>query len=97
MIAFDSVFHEIAALLLFAAAIGALALWLRQPLIVGYILVGILAGPSVPPGWQLKISSNKSASRRAAGTFKGPDPLCKKQTRTPARKREGSRSELSPP
>ena len=33
MIAFDSVFHEIAALLLFAAAIGALALWLRQPLI----------------------------------------------------------------
>jgi len=47
MIAFDSVFHEIAALLLFAAAIGALALWLRQPLIVGYILVGILAGPSV--------------------------------------------------
>jgi Kef-type K+ transport system membrane component KefB len=47
MIAFDSVFQEIAALLLFAAAIGALALWLRQPLIVGYILVGILAGPSV--------------------------------------------------
>ncbi len=47
MIVFDSVFHEIAALLLFAAAIGAIALWLRQPLIVGYILVGILAGPSV--------------------------------------------------
>src|SRR4030042_3650632 len=47
MIAFDSVFHEIAALLLFAAAIGALAIWLRQPLIVSYILVGILAGPSV--------------------------------------------------
>jgi Kef-type K+ transport system membrane component KefB len=47
MSAFDSVFHEIAALLLFAAAVGALALWLRQPLIVGYILVGILAGPSV--------------------------------------------------
>ncbi len=47
MIAFDSVFHEIAALLLFAAAIGALALWLRQPLIVAYILVGIMAGPSL--------------------------------------------------
>jgi Kef-type K+ transport system membrane component KefB len=47
MIAFDSVFHEIGALLLFAAAIGALVLWLRQPLIVGYILVGILTGPSV--------------------------------------------------
>jgi hypothetical protein len=29
---FDSVFHRIAALLLFAAAIGALALWLKQPL-----------------------------------------------------------------
>ena len=47
MIPFDSVFHEIGALLLFAAAIGALVLWLRQPLIVGYILVGILTGPSV--------------------------------------------------
>ena len=47
VVVFDSVFHEIAALLLFAAAIGALALWLRQPLIVGYILVGILAGPAV--------------------------------------------------
>lgn len=47
MIAFESVFQEIAALLLFAAAVGAVVLWLRQPLIIGYILVGVLAGPSV--------------------------------------------------
>lgn len=44
---FDTVFHEMAALLLIAAAIGALAIWFKQPLIVGYILVGIIVGPSV--------------------------------------------------
>ena len=42
-----SVFNEIALLLVLAAAIGALGLALRQPLIVSFILGGILAGPSV--------------------------------------------------
>ena len=37
-------FQEIA-LLLAAAGIGALAIRLRQPLILAYIVVGILAGP----------------------------------------------------
>jgi Kef-type K+ transport system membrane component KefB len=40
------VFHEVAALLVLAAAAGALAVWLRQPLIVAFIAVGVLAGPS---------------------------------------------------
>ena len=39
-----------AALLLAAALFGALALWLRQPLIIAFILVGILEGPAVL-GW----------------------------------------------
>lgn len=43
-------FQEIALLLAAAAAIGALAIRLRQPLILAYILVGILAGP-VGLGW----------------------------------------------
>jgi len=43
-------FTEIAALLALAAAVGALALRLRQPLIVGFIAVGLLAGPSAL-GW----------------------------------------------
>jgi Kef-type K+ transport system membrane component KefB len=43
---FDNVFHEITALLLLAAAIGALALKLRQPLIVAFIAVGVLVGPA---------------------------------------------------
>jgi Kef-type K+ transport system membrane component KefB/uncharacterized UPF0146 family protein len=47
---FDSAFAEVAALLLAAALIGALALWLRQPLIIAFILVGILEGPAVL-GW----------------------------------------------
>jgi Kef-type K+ transport system membrane component KefB len=47
VITFENVFQEIAVLLLIAAAISALILWLRQPLIVAYILVGILVGPSV--------------------------------------------------
>jgi Kef-type K+ transport system membrane component KefB len=43
---FDSVFYEVAALLLLAAGCGAIALLLRQPLIVAFIAVGILAGPA---------------------------------------------------
>lgn len=47
---FDNVFTEMAVLLLMAAVIGAIAVRLRQPLIVAFITVGILAGPSVL-GW----------------------------------------------
>ncbi|MBI2843861.1 MAG: cation:proton antiporter [Armatimonadetes bacterium] len=43
---FENVFNQTAALLLLAAAIGAIAIRLRQPLILGFIAVGILAGPS---------------------------------------------------
>lgn len=41
------IFYEIAALLVLAAAVGFVGLLLRQPLIVSFIAVGILAGPSV--------------------------------------------------
>jgi len=47
---FPDVFTEMAALLLLAAVAGALCMRLRQPLIVAFIAVGILAGPSVL-GW----------------------------------------------
>jgi len=40
-------FYEIAALLVLAAGVGFLGLMLRQPLIVSFIAVGIIAGPSV--------------------------------------------------
>jgi len=40
-------FYEVAALLVLAAGVGFLGLLLRQPLIVSFIAVGILAGPSV--------------------------------------------------
>jgi Kef-type K+ transport system membrane component KefB len=43
----DDVFEQIAAVLLVAAVVGALAVRLRQPLIIGFIAVGILVGPSV--------------------------------------------------
>lgn len=39
-------FYEIAALLVLAAGVGFVGLLLRQPLIVSFIAVGILAGPS---------------------------------------------------
>jgi len=42
----QSPFSEIAALLVLAAALGFLGLLLRQPLIVSFIAVGLLAGPS---------------------------------------------------
>jgi Kef-type K+ transport system membrane component KefB len=41
-----SVFYEFAALLVLAASVGLIGLALRQPLIVSFIAVGILAGPS---------------------------------------------------
>jgi Kef-type K+ transport system membrane component KefB len=44
---FPNVFQQLVILLLMAAAVGTFAILLKQPLIVGYILVGILAGPSV--------------------------------------------------
>ncbi len=47
---FGDVFTEIAVLLLMAAIIGAIGVRLRQPLIVAFIAVGILVGPSVL-GW----------------------------------------------
>jgi len=43
---FDNAFYEITALLLVAAMVGALALRLRQPLIVAFIAVGIAVGPA---------------------------------------------------
>ncbi|MGD8618020.1 MAG: cation:proton antiporter [Gammaproteobacteria bacterium] len=42
---FDDVFTEVAVILALAASVGAIAVWLRQPLIAGFILVGLLVGP----------------------------------------------------
>lgn len=41
------IFYEIAALLVVAAAVGFVGLLLRQPLVVSFIAVGVVAGPSV--------------------------------------------------
>ena len=43
---FPDPFSEVAAVLVVAAAIGGLAFWLRQPLIIAFIFVGILLGPA---------------------------------------------------
>ena len=47
MLTFGSTFQELAAILMIAGVIGVLALRLRQPLIIGYILTGIVVGPAV--------------------------------------------------
>jgi Kef-type K+ transport system membrane component KefB len=47
MITLETAFQQIAIVLLIAAAIGAVASRLRQPLIVGFIAAGILVGPQV--------------------------------------------------
>ena len=41
------VFAEFSLLLLMAAAAGAVSLWLRQPVLIAYIVIGIVAGPAV--------------------------------------------------
>jgi len=46
----NSVYHEFALLLLLSAVVGAIAVRLRQPLLIAYIIVGILAGPALF-GW----------------------------------------------
>ncbi len=46
----DSIYQEFALLLAVSAFVGALAVRLRQPLLVGYIIVGIVVGPAVF-GW----------------------------------------------
>lgn len=43
----SSIFNEITALLVLAASVGFLGVLLKQPLIVSFIAVGILSGPSV--------------------------------------------------
>jgi Kef-type K+ transport system membrane component KefB len=49
-ISFEHMFQNVAVLLLLSAAVGALALRLRQPLVVSFIAVGILVGPA-GMGW----------------------------------------------
>ena len=51
----NNVFTEIAVLMAIASILGGLAIWLRQPLIMAFIAVGIVAGPA-GLGW---IASNE--------------------------------------
>jgi len=44
-VSFASVFYEIAVLVMLAAVVGFVGLLLRQPLVVAFIAVGVLAGP----------------------------------------------------
>ena len=44
-LAFANIFYEIALLVLLAAAVGFVGLLLKQPLVVAFIAVGVLAGP----------------------------------------------------
>lgn len=43
---FEEIFNQFAAVMLIAAGVGAVGLLLRQPLIVSFIAVGVLVGPS---------------------------------------------------
>ena len=43
----QGVFGEFALLLLMSAAAGAVSLWMRQPVLIAYIVIGIVAGPAV--------------------------------------------------
>jgi Kef-type K+ transport system membrane component KefB/Trk K+ transport system NAD-binding subunit len=60
-VSFESTFGEIAALLAVASALGFIGILLRQPLIVSFIAVGLVAGPSalnlVRSGEQIELLS----------------------------------------
>ncbi len=55
----DDVFVDVAVILLISAAAGAIAAWLRQPLVVAFVAVGVIVGPSamgfVEPGGELEL------------------------------------------
>ena len=55
----DDVFVQVAAILVVAAVAGAIAVWLRLPLVIAYVVVGVIVGPSaanlVEPGGQLEL------------------------------------------
>lgn len=55
----DDVFVQVAAILVVSAAAGAVAIWLRLPLVIAYVAVGVVVGPSaadlVQPGGELEL------------------------------------------
>jgi Kef-type K+ transport system membrane component KefB len=55
----DDVFVQVAAILLVSALGGAIAVWLRLPLVIAYVAVGVAVGPSaanlVEPGGELEL------------------------------------------
>lgn len=55
----SDLFVQVAAILLLSAAAGALATWLRMPLLIAYVGVGVAVGPSaaglVEPGGELEL------------------------------------------
>jgi Kef-type K+ transport system membrane component KefB len=55
----DDLFVDVAAILLISAAAGAIAAWLRQPLVVAFVAVGVIVGPSalglVEPGSEFEL------------------------------------------
>ena len=46
LLSFAHPFTQIAVILAIASSLGAIAVWLKQPLIMAFIAVGILIGPS---------------------------------------------------
>lgn len=55
----DDLFVQVAAILGISVAAGAVAVWLRLPLVIAYVAVGVLVGPSaaklVVPGGELEL------------------------------------------
>ena len=55
----DDLFVQVAAILVVSAVAGAVAVWLRLPLVIAYVAVGVIVGPSVAnlvePGGELEL------------------------------------------
>jgi Kef-type K+ transport system membrane component KefB len=59
MDASDDVFVQVAAILIVSTLAGAAAIWLRAPLVIAFVVVGVVVGPSVAglvePGGELEL------------------------------------------
>lgn len=55
----DDVFVQVAAILVVSTVAGAIAVWLRLPLVIAYVAVGVIVGPAaahlVEPGGELEL------------------------------------------
>ena len=68
----EDVFVQVAAILIVSAVAGMLAVWLRLPVVIAYVAVGVAVGPSVAglvePGGELELLAQLGVARSCSSS-----------------------------